>query len=905
MKVKVSASDAPVSVSPSVLDMMTPVAEQMIMITSGLGNSDKNCDLVPVSKVAEYLKTRKECYERTQPTERDASRTLNRAYIDLDGEVEAEMYEKDFDALVKSINIALVELFKDDNVAIKQSCKWKCADDKGHIKNILSYTLHFTKVAGTRKAIQHFATSKILKKIQDALKDIIKVMTVVKKTKKGNYMDTLIMDLSVYSNGRKMRMFGQTKPLQDRPYKMLIGTTKDSYITYIPEGCEILQEPQSILQLVEIKEAPEPKEDNPQDENLTHSDYTIVSDPSEEDAKQKELIFEVLNSLHQHRWDYYPDWIKIGFVMNNENLTLAEYIEVSKKSKHFRASTSPSWIRDKWKGFVKGNLNQGLLWKWLSEDDLEKYMELSQKRLDFWALLRNPNHSETARFYYNLKPDAYVYSEGLGWFQLTVHNTWKMYGKDKPSGLLASIAHTLKKAVKEHQGQIDLTETEDEEKAKIMKAKYKALVRFAGQIGNRGFVDGVIAFLQDCYKDDDLDKKINAKKELFAFKDKVYDLDANEVRDIEPEDFISRTTGYNYPEKRYPEARIEMIKTVRSIFETEEEINNNPLTFSALTSYILKTLALSLHGRKKHEKFFVWTGTGGNGKGVLNDMLKRVLGDYFHPIPITLLTRAPTQRDGTCSALFQAQGTRCVMAEEPEADDKLQVACIKEWTGGGEISARELFGRSTRFMPQFCLYLQTNNIPQLSRPDGGIQRRLEIIEFPFQFVDSPSEPHHKLKNLEVKESIVKSEEWRDELWFLLLDAYHLLNKDGLDKPACVIEKTKKYMDKQNPIKAWFDENYTTEGISKTKKAFWIGSDYLRKQFMNMKSEEISSDKFKGYMEMMGIQSVEPGHQFKCWSYRMKKVIDEWVGEWEMVENRGGRYWVGLKRHGAPSPPEND
>jgi P4 family phage/plasmid primase-like protien len=525
-------------------------------------------------------------------------------------------------------------------------------------------------------------------------------------------------------------------------------------------------------------------------------------------------------------------------------------------------------------------------------------MELVNERKDFWALVKNPSHAEVARFFYNLKPDAYLFNEKLGWFQLLPNNIWKAYEK-QPNGLLPDIWHTLKKIVKEHQGQIDMTET-DEEKGKAMKARLNSLISFCGKIGNKGFCDGVIAFLPSCYNDEDLDKKMDESRHLLAFSDAVYDLDKMEKRDIEPEDYICLNTGFPYPAQRNPAARRELVNTIRSVFEDDDHIKATPDELGPVTSYVLKTLALCLHGRKKYEKFFVWTGTGGNGKGLLSEMLKRVLGDYYHTVPHQVLTKGQDKKDATCPPLAKAKGKRGTMASEPEADDKLQVGAIKEWTGGDMVSARDLYRSTVSFVPQFVLFLQTNNIPQLNRPDGGIQRRLEVVQFPYQFVDTVTEPHHKKINIDLKEKIIKSVAWRDEMWFLLLDAYRLLNSDGLIVPSAVTDATAGYIDDQNPIKEWLETNYTL-GLDKGNRSFQIESSALRKQYMDMTKHDISADKFKASMESLKQSLKKESHDFNCLRWVSEKVGEEWTASWKQSTGRAGKYWCGLKKAKAPMP----
>jgi len=897
--------------TPNLAETLTrpnPELEQTIAITSGLGASDTVYDLVPVSKVEDYLKgrwnppgaklgKRKECYERTRPIQAEPKKTLNRVYVDIDGEMPSDIGEADFNAKVSSILTVLTAI---EGCSIKESCKWKCSDETSTISNKMSFTIHYTNLCGTKKSIAHFVKGTVAPQLKKALKEIVPVLTILKKESKkkaGNKYDGhLIIDLSVYNEGqRKMRMLGQTKPSQDRPYKLINGSFVDTLITYIPSDCPILPEPQSILVLapvIEIEEAP-PLDD----ESIAP---TEVSDPSEDDVKTRELLTEVIDNIGQHRWDYYPDWVRIGFVMFNEGYAVESFIEVSRKSKHFKPFESISWIKRKWALFRKGNLTQALLWKWLSEDNTDSYLELVQQRKDFWAIVKNTSHAEVARFFYNIKPDAYLFNEKLGWFQLLPNNIWKAYEK-QPNGLLPDIWHTFKKIVKEHQNQIDMTET-DEEKAKIMKGKLTALFSFCKSIGNKGFCDGVIAFLPSCYNDDELDKKMDEQRHLLAFSDKVYDLDKGEARDIEPKDYICLNTGYAYPMKRFPEARKELINTIRSVFEAETEIEANPEVLGALTSYVLKTLAMSLHGRKKYEKFFVWTGTGGNGKGLIAEIIKRVLGDYYHSVPHQVITKGQDKKDATCPPLAKAKGKRAVFASEPEADDKLQVGAIKEWTGGDPVSARDLYRSTVTFIPQFILYLQTNNIPQLNRADGGIQRRLEVVQFPFQFVEVCSEYHHKKINIDLKDKIIKSEEWRNEMWFLLLEAYQLLVSDGLAVPDCVKEQSKEYMDAQNPIKEWLEANYDTS-MDKNDRRFFIESSVLCKQFISQTHNQMDSAKFKASMEQLKIPIKKESHDFTCLRYVSEKIGDEWSSEWKESTAKAGKYWCGLRKSKAPMPPQ--
>lgn len=873
----------------SFAETATRPAPACISITSGLNASDRVFDSVPIDKVFDFLKSKKDCYERTQPTEKEPTRTLNRVYVDIDGEMNFSMPEKDFDEVVAQVTHILKKYASDEECSLMESNKWKCQDAKGDVCNKLSYRLTYPNLCGTKKAIKHYVTSKIAPALKTVLSQIIPITTILKKKKNQDLLGHLVIDLSVYNDGqRKMRMLGQTKEVQKRPNVLLIGTPMDTLITYIPPNCKSIPEPQSIFQLPEIpKNSIVEKDEEPIDESVTISD---ISDPTEDETATKELIADVLENLGQHRWDYYPDWIRIGMIMYNEGFTLGEFIEFSKRSAKWQTD-SPSYISQKWKQFRRSNLTQAILWRWLCEDDVDIYTELSMNRKDFWSLIRNANHAETARFFYNLKTDAYLYNERLGWYALLPNNIWKHYDQ-KPNGILPDIWSSFKKIVNEHYLRINTMES-DEEKAKINKMRMSKLMSFSGSIGNKSFCDGVIAFLPSCYNDDDLDKKMDESRHLIAFNDMVYDLDKGEARDILPEDYICLNTGYPYPKKRFPQARDELVETIRSCFETEAEIETND-GIGVLTAYILKTIGSCLHGTKKWEKFYVWTGSGGNGKGLISELVKRAFGDYYHSIPHSCLTKVQDKKDAPNPPIAKAKGKRFVQASEPEAEDKLQAGVVKEYSGGDDITARDMYRSTVTYKPQFGLFLQTNAIPKLNRPDGGVQRRMEVAHFPFNFKEDPTEPHHKAINHELKDKIIKSPEWRDEMFHLLLEAFRLIQAEGLIAPKCVKEASQEYMDENNPIKGWLDANYVL-GLDASDRRFQIESSVIKKQYEEDTHHTISPDKFKVGMTLCGVGFKKESHNFKTVRY------NEMLECWTETECKAGRYWCGLRRNDVPPP----
>ena len=832
--------------------------EPFITITRGLGASDKDCVDVPIGELEAYLTKHTNCYERTLPTERNPS-LINRAYIDLDGYA-GEMSEAEFEDLCENIRGSLTFGIPYP-MAMMEASQYGTTNDKG--ENKLSFRVQFIKKHGSKNAIKAFAINEMLPLITTLLEDHIKV--ILGKADEG-MSQYLSVDTNVYNpKGRKMRLWNSSKDNENRPNK-LVGdaTLEDTLITYIPSDSVALPEPvEEVVVPKEKKEkAPAPSENS-----------STTTDPKEEIMENKvdtELLTKVLMGLNDKRASEYDDWIKTGMIAFNEGLPVKVWDDWSKsKYKRYKKGSKRD-CAEKYKTFTKGKLTQATLWKWLKEDNIALFKELCPLRTDFWTLIGNYNHAETARYFYNVKPDAYAFHESLGWFQLLPSGAWKHYQK-VPSGLMTDIWLTLKKVNKEHWDLLDPANEADKEKIKMCQV-------FSKQIGVKGFVDGVVAFLPSNYNDDKLDKKMDESRNLFAFQNKVVDLEKNnEVRDIRPDDYVCLHTGYDYPAKPNPEVRKEIRDLLFSIWENWEVVD-----------YVIAVIALQLHGKKKYEEFYVWTGRGGNGKGVITELVKRSLGDYFHSIPHDCITKRSDKKDAPNPPMAKAKGKRFVQAQEPEADDKLQIGTIKELTGGDEITARQLYHDPVVYVPQFGLFLQCNTIPKLNKLDGGIKRRMVIIYFPFQFVDKPHETHHRKINHDLKDKITKSSEWRDEFVLMLLDVYKTTKT--LVKPKFISDHTDEYLAENDAVRSWIEENYTTN-CDVNDKHYKLPAEDLRKQFIsdtNTPPFDMPAAKFKTLMEMNGVPQKRESNAFAGFEWNVDN------GCWDAVQRKAGSYYLGIR-----------
>jgi len=590
---------------------------------------------------------------------------------------------------------------------------------------------------------------------------------------------------------------------------------------------------------------------------ILESDDTIahVSAPQEPVIPESTASIDILQSLAAEitNNENYDDWLRNGIICFNEGLGLETWDKMSRKS----AGYEPAACSQKWATFMgtcDRKITQATWWKWLKDNKPERYTDLKQFRNDIETLLETVNHNDIAKYFYNLYPKNYVYNKALGWNALGDNNIWERADKGLPNTLKRHLADTMQDLTREakttqtskHKRRMDAGKGGQEDKSELIdhQTKMKNIIAAYKQFGSSEFCNGVISFLPAYYEDEHLTEKMDMNRTIFAFTNGLYDIEKEKFRSIEPTDWVCTTTGYAIPKSSVPAVRSELTTLMWNIFEDTD-----------VTGYMWDVLSSALLGTNRWEELYTFTGSGGNGKGVLSELLKTAFGAYFISQDVALFTKPRERADQPIPALVEARPCRLFMTTEPEADDKLQCGLLKKISGGDQVEARTLHSpHIIKYVPQFTLILQTNTIPRLNKVDGGIQRRLRIIRFPFQFVGTPTLPHHRHGDPDVKDRKCKSAAWRDEFILMLIERLQVIRKwKSLVAPAKVREVTSGYLDEHNPLKEWLAEHYVI--------THWEGDHVsateIRRDFLVDKPEStMTVVKFK---ELMGFNGVESKH----------------------------------------------
>lgn len=780
-----------------------------IYITHGLGSSDRSCKAIAVANVCDYIAAHKDCYERTLPaTGANETDTANRVYIDIDGKIPAaELPVDEFDALMDDMLAQLEEAMSVWDTAVMTSHGANYTTE--HHK--VSFRFHFKGLAGSRAAIKAFAMEKVAPRVAEYIGGM-------------PYGELVSVDDSVYSANRKMRMCGSSKDKENRPLRLVRGDVMDTIITYIPDGCEMLPEPA----------APPPKAPKPKP---AAGGAGAPTPPPEIDAD--DIRVKVLSAIAPARYDNYADWLAIGAICYNEGLGCDTWDTLSR--------VSPKWAEGgcagKWHTFKADRdrrITIATAWKWLKTDNPTEYARLGLERTDFWKLVRESSHADCAAFFYSIKPNAYAFHPALGWYDLQPTNIWRnSEGKDLPVAMKRDIYLTFREVINEHNAQCDLgTETGREQN--------KKLVAFARETGNANFVRGITEFLIASYYDNDLPKKMGENPHLFAFKNCVFDTRTGTTRPIVPEDYICHNTGYDLPPREDCVAAINELRTVLWSFWEDD----------ATLKWWAWTVANTLYGRNNHNRFYIWTGRGGNGKSMLLKLIKQCYGDYYHTFSASVLTGKSDKKDAPLPALAQSKGKRFAAATEPDdASGKFQAATVKSFTGNEEVRAREMYKTDITFTPQFTLFVACNDVPTYTKIDGGVIRRQRVLRFPFDFTQAEqTEPHHRPGNKAIDARFESDKTLAAALAWMLMDAY---KAPAPPEPTSVKKATEDENDNNLPVKQWLLDNYTLH-CDPDDETTHIRSTELLAEYNAQAESRMTAATFKSQCDAAGVEYKRKG-----------------------------------------------
>ncbi len=263
-------------------------------------------------------------------------------------------------------------------------------------------------------------------------------------------------------------------------------------------------------------------------------------------------------------------------------------------------------------------------------------------------------------------------------------------------------------------------------------------------------------------------------------------------------------------------------------------------------AFLQRYFGSALTGRTDDQAFVDLYGLGENGKTVLTETIADVLGDYAVVVPFESLTAKREQANAASPDLADLAGARLALATEPAEGARLNVALVKQLTGGERIKARWLHKNPFSYVPQFKLAMVGNHKPEIPEGTHAAWRRVHLVLFGVRIPAGERDPDLKRKLLEERDGILA--------W--LVEGCHAWLADGLRPPAAVVAATKAYREDEDVL-AGFLEDRCVLGAAYCAKASALYDAYLD-HAKAAGEEAVSQKRFGDRLAERGFEKVKRG-----------------------------------------------
>jgi hypothetical protein len=647
-------------------------------------------------------------------------------------------------------------------------------------------------------------TTEKLKEIMTNFNKVNKTVLNDNTEKDGNNISKTSVDTSIYSE-HWFRCPNQYKPNETikSVHEIVHGIMSDFIIDYIPDDSINITN----ASFTEVINNIIPVQQNNNNNNKVSivedeldddlDDFTYQSSNNNRRNDEVKILSNVMSNIEIYknlfdscykpiRFTNYDDWVTVGMAIKNTFKNYKDGLELfiyfSKKGSNYDGIDS---VTTKYKSFtiMKNGYTARTLFKIALEDNKNKAIRIiSSNKLNFAV-------TDICTVLMSLAGKYYFYQNNNGNYRLYCYDG--SYWKTDDIPLRRYISTELYEFYKDLINNIYLNSPD-----------YETYSKQINRLKTLAFKREII----ETYKEINVNNEIvfDNKWWLFGFNNLVYDMKTCDFREYEPEDYITITTGYDWQKPTFKELVITH-SLLRKIMYVPDELE----TF-------LQILATGIDGRCL-EKFIIFNGSGGNGKGVVDDMMLVMLGNYGMIANNSLLFENSSM--GCNPEKANIHKKRYIVFREPPARLKFQNSIIKEITGGGTFSARGLYDSNTTKDLNNTTICECNDKPAFSDEITNADvRRIIDIYFRASFTDNKDlvdENNHIYKaNPEYKTPEFKHK-YKFALFKILTDQHkkYLANNSILTIAPSINARTQNYLENSVDIVTWFKDEYTYDETS--------------------------------------------------------------------------------------------
>jgi len=550
---------------------------------------------------------------------------------------------------------------------------------------------------------------------------------------------------------------------------------------------------------------------------LVDSFNNIVT-TEDEIALAKRLALECLSA---ERADGYDSWMRVGWCLyhidQSEDM-FKTWMKFSEKSPSYTSNNVDALRRDWLKGSMRRvngsmEIRMGSLKMWARADNPVKYSEIMDGDILSFITktaitFKGGTHYHVAMMIQKLFPDIYkcaVDGRSTDWYMFKDH-IWN----SMPSGLLIKTRITDEIANKVDAARHSLKMPDDkdpdyENKYKIFLENMTKLLKLQENLYNATFKESVLKEATQIFYDEEFTKQINQNpykigcaNGILNLKEPVFDEAGKAIRykpTLYPgvaEDYVSLCVGQkgslgpiNYvPYDASNPVYAEIMDFFTKLFPAQD-----------LRDYVLTLMAGCLEGANKEQCFYIMTGSGGNGKSKFVELMCSVMGQYSGSLSTTALTRKRPDSGAANPDIICVKGCRFIETKEPDENEPLNSARMKQFSGEDLVEARALFKDQESFKITGKIFMSCNRMPPVHSMDGGTWRRIRVIPFDSRFVDPNEHPVDLANHVYPRDDMMDEKllSWRVPFFSLLVHLYETRYCIGRIKvPAVVMQACENY-----------------------------------------------------------------------------------------------------------------
>jgi len=524
-----------------------------------------------------------------------------------------------------------------------------------------------------------------------------------------------------------------------------------------------------------------------------------------DDVVDKDFIKELVGCLNANRVDDYKTWSELGWCLKSIDEGLFDLFDkLSTNSGKYDGSA----VEKFWDKSVAGNYTMGTLRYWAKQDNPEKYDKVCDKykKYDMSNTLPVEWDGDTIALDFSKRYfDKFIYQNKIMYYFNGVY--WEE--DDELLNIKSFISNNYKRELRNINIKIrnyKLSKTNNPGVIKDIEESYEikdACISSITKLSSKNHIT-------DCSKLylNNKDIEFDTKPYLFCFKNKVWDLTKGEFIIPNPLDYMTITCGYNYEEDEEIETKlIQMDKLLSTIFPVKEE-----------KDYFCRVLSTAMCGIQI-EKLFILNGNGRNGKGVIDELTMKMLGNYGLDANISIIT--DKRKGGANVEMSELNKKRLLVFKEPPEDATMNMSTIKDITGSGIINARTIYKDKTDTELTNTTFLEVNKRLEIASKisNADIDRIVDIL------FRSTFKSKSKLETLEKQlgeipeynyegNKFYKTKEFTEQYKIVL---FHYLqpyfqevytNNDwelDVNKPQFIIDRTNEYLQSNDLLYSWFKD----------------------------------------------------------------------------------------------------